>query len=130
MAFKLIHAVEAKPGATILVDGQACVVKSLDVSRPGKHGHAKCRIEAVGIIDGKKRVLAIPGHERLDVPLVEKKKAQILSVNGDMASAMDLESFETLDIPIVEELKEELAPEEQVEYVVIDEDVKLIKRKL
>ena len=55
MAFKLIGATEAKPGATIMVDGVACVVKSNDISKTGKHGHAKCRIEAIGIIDGKKK---------------------------------------------------------------------------
>ena len=130
MAYKLIHAVEAKPGATILVDGNACQVKSLDVSRPGKHGHAKCRIEAIGIIDGKKRVLAIPGHERLDVPLITKHKGQILSINGEMASVMDLESFETIDVPIIDELKEELKPEDQVEYWDIEEGPKIVKRKL
>jgi translation initiation factor 5A len=130
MAFKLINAVEAKPGATILVDGEACIVRSLDVSRPGKHGHAKCRIEAIGITDGKKRVLAIPGHERLDVPLVEKRKAQVLSTSEGNASVMDLESFETIDVPIVEELKGQLNAEDQVEYVIIDEGQKIIKRKL
>jgi len=130
MAYKLIHAVEAKPGVTIMVDGNACIVRSLDVSRPGKHGHAKCRIEAIGIIDGKKKVLAIPGHERLDVPQVDKKKAQVLSINNRSASVMDLESFETFDIDMVEELEGQLNPEDQVEYVVIDEGVKIIKRKL
>jgi len=130
MAFKLIHAVEAKPGATILVDGNACVVRSLDVSRPGKHGHAKCRIEAIGVVDGKKRVLAIPGHERLEVPAMEKRKAQVLSVADTTASVMDLESFETEDIAFVDELKDQLNPEDQVEYMVIDETTKIIKRKL
>ena len=130
MAFKLIHAVEAKPGVTILVDGNACIVRSLDISRPGKHGHAKCRIEAIGVVDGKKRVLAIPGHERLDVPSMDKRKAQVLSVADTSASVMDLESFETEDIAYVEELKDQLNPEDQIEYVVIDDTVKIIKRKL
>ena len=130
MAYKLINAVDAKPGATILIEGNACIVKSLDVSRPGKHGHAKCRIEAVGIIDDKKRVLAIPGHERLEVPQIEKRKAQVLSINNNSASVMDLESFETIDINMVEELVGQLNPEDQVEYMIIDETVKIIKRKL
>ena len=61
MVHKLISAVEAKTGKTILVDGVACVVKSNDVSKTGRHGHAKCRIEAVSIIDGKKKVFIIAG---------------------------------------------------------------------
>jgi len=127
---KWINSVDAKPGATILVDGEACLVRNNDVSRPGKHGHAKCRIEAIGVIDGKKRVLAIPGHDRLEVPMMEKRKAQVLSINEDKASVMDLESFETLDIAIVEDLKGQLQPEDQVEYSIINESQKIIKRKL
>ena len=128
MAFKLINANEAKPGTTILIDGQPCVVKNNDISKTGKHGHAKCRIEAINIIDGKKKILAVPGHERLEVPMVEKKKAQVLSVTEDKANIMDLESFETFDAPILEGV--EIQPEDQVEYWVVDETQKFIKRKL
>jgi translation initiation factor 5A len=132
MVLKLITAHECKPGTTILVDGQACVARSNDISKTGKHGASKCRIEAIGIIDGKKRVLAVPGSERFDVPLVEKKKAQVLSINpmGDMANVMDLESFETMDLPIVEEARATFNVEDQVEYIIVDEKDKAIKRKL
>ncbi len=130
MAFKLISATEARSGATILVDGVACVVKSNDISKTGKHGHAKCRIEAVGIIDGKKRVFVTGGHERLEVPMVNKNKAQVLNLVGeDKASVMDLESFETIEVPMMDDLKGEIKEEDQVEYWDID-GVKIIKRKL
>ena len=127
---KLISATEARSGATILVEGVACVVRSNDISKTGKHGHAKCRIEAIGIIDGKKKVFVTGGHERLEVPNVNKNKAQVLNLVGDdKASIMDLESFETIEIPMMEELKGQLAGEDQVEYWDI-EGVKIIKRKL
>lgn len=126
MAFKIIDATEAKPGANIIIDGAPCIVKSQDISKTGKHGHAKCRIEAIGIIDGKKRVIVVPGHERFEVPLIEKRKAQVLSVSGDKASVMDLESFETLDILIDSDVQ--IAEGDQVEYWNINEQ-KIIKRK-
>ena len=50
MVLKIIDATEAKVGTNIIVDGMPCTVKSIDISKTGKHGHAKCRIEAVGII--------------------------------------------------------------------------------
>jgi len=128
MALKLIDATEARTGATIMVEGVACVVKSNDMSKTGKHGHTKCRIEAIGIVDDKKRVFVVSGHERFDVPLIEKKRAQILSITGNKASIMDLETFETLDILISEELKSEVRDGDQVEYWDI-EGIKLIKRK-
>lgn len=130
MALKLISATDAKPGATIMVDGVACVVKSNDISKTGKHGHAKCRIEAIGIIDGKKKVFVSAGHERMEVPMVEKSRAQILNLLGEKdASVMDLESFETLNLPIIDELKGQLKEEDQVEYWNI-EGIKIIKKKV
>jgi len=116
MVLKMINATAAKVGTTILWEGVPCSVKSNDISKTGKHGHAKCRMEVVGIFDKKKRVGVVPGSEKLEVPLVEKKKAQILNVLENSASVMDLESFETLDLPFQAELKEQLAPEKQVEY--------------
>lgn len=132
MALKLITAHDARTGATILVDGHACVVRNNDVSKTGKHGASKCRIEAIGIIDDKKRIVAVPGSERFDVPLVEKKKAQVLSINNDtnIANVMDLETFETMDLPMVEEVRGQINPEDHVEYMIIDEKLKVIKRKL
>lgn len=116
MVLKVIDATQARPGTTIMVEGQACTIKSSDVSKTGKHGHAKCRMECIEIFSGKKRIVAVPGHERFEVPLIEKKKAQVLSVSESTVSVMDLESFETIDLPFLEELKDSLVPEAQVEY--------------
>jgi len=129
MAFRLISAVEARPGAAILVDEVPCIVKSNDISKTGKHGHAKCRIEAVGVIDGKKKVFVISGHERLECPMINKRKGQVLSINKENASIMDLESFETIDLLIPEELKKELKEGNQVEYWDA-EGSKIIKKKI
>ena len=128
MVFKIINATDAKPGTNIIVDGMPCTVKSIDISKTGKHGHAKCRIEAVGMFNGQKKVFVIPGHDRLEVPLVEKKKAQVLSL-GENVSIMDLESFETLEIPCDPELKGTLVEGENIEYWNIEGE-KVIKRKL
>lgn len=116
MALKLINATAAKPGTTILWEGVPCTVKGNDISKTGKHGHAKCRMEVVGIFDGKKRIGVVPGSEKLEVPLVDKRKAQVLSVSDGTASVMDLESFETLEMTYQEDIKAQLAEEKQVEY--------------
>lgn len=118
MVLKLIDATQARSGTTILVDGQTYTVISNDISKTGKHGASKCRIEAKEILTGKKKVIAVPGGERFEVPLIEKKKAQVLSVDeGQMtASVMDLESYETMEIPFIEDLKGKITPEQQIEY--------------
>lgn len=116
MVLKLIDATQARSGTTIMIEGEAYNVRSNDISKSGKHGASKCRIEAVGIFNSKKKVLAVPGHERFEVPMVNKRKAQVLNLAGDNVSVMDLESFETIEIPYMEELKEKLEAEKEVEY--------------
>ncbi|MBM3247568.1 translation initiation factor IF-5A, partial [Candidatus Pacearchaeota archaeon] len=100
------------------------------ISKTGKHGASKCRIEAIGIVDDRKKIVAVPGADRFEVPMIEKKKAQVLSANEGMANVMDLENFETLDVPVIEELRGQLNPEDQVEYMIIDEKQRIIKRKV
>jgi len=105
MAVKISSIGSLKKGSCIIIEGAACKVVSTQTSRPGKHGHAKVRMEAVGLIDDKKRVIVMPGHENIEVPIIEKKTAQVLSVQGDTANVMDNETYETFDLKIPEELK-------------------------
>ena len=129
MVAKIINATEARVGTNIIVDGIPCTVKKIDISKTGKHGHAKARIEAVGMMTGNKKVFVVPGHDRLEVPMVEKRKGQVLSI-GEKVSLMDLESFETIDIDAPEEeIKSQLVEGENAEYWDI-EGTKVIKRKL
>jgi translation initiation factor 5A len=111
-----------KKGNYIVIDGIACKVFDIQVSRPGKHGHAKIRMTGVGLVDSKKRVIVAPGHDNVDTPIVEKKSAQILSISGNVANVMDNESYETFDLDIPEELKDQAKSGSQVQYWIILDD--------
>ncbi|MFH1592403.1 MAG: translation initiation factor IF-5A [Candidatus Woesearchaeota archaeon] len=123
---KKIQATSVKKGTSIIIDGIACTVKDVQTSKPGKHGHAKCRIEAIGMIDSNKKIIVVPGHEKLDSPIIEKKSAQILSIHGDTANVMDSESYETFDLKIPAELKDKIKENAQVLYWIIM-DIKVMK---
>jgi len=130
MVLKIIGATEAKVGTNILLEGEPYTVKKIDISKTGKHGHAKARIEAVGIINGNKKVFVIPGHDKLEVPLVDKRKGQVLSKSEGKANVMDLESFETIEVPCPDkEVFEQLEENGNCEYWDIEGKI-LIKRKL
>ncbi|MBD3354928.1 translation initiation factor IF-5A [Candidatus Woesearchaeota archaeon] len=103
-------------GSYVVIDGVACKVKSTQTSRPGKHGHAKVRLEAVGLIDEKKRVIVMPGHDKINVPIIGKKTAQVLSIQGDKANVMDSETYETFDLKIPEDLKGQVVEGSNVLY--------------
>ena len=129
MVAKVIDATEMRVGSYLLLDGVAHQVKKMDVSKTGKHGHAKVRFEAVSAFTGKKKVMVIPGHDKFEVPMIEKKAAQVLSIHGDSVSLMDNETFENFDLDIPEELKGSVVDGVQVEYWLIEDD-KLLKKVL
>ncbi len=129
MAFKIVDATALRIGSYIMIDGGAYSVKSIDISKTGKHGHAKVRMEAVSLTGGRKKVLVVPGHERFDAPMIDKRKGQVLSLMGDKVSLMDSENFENFELNIPEELKEQIQDGMTVEYWDI-EGQKMIKRIL
>ena len=127
MVARVIDATEMRVGTFVMLDGVAHQVKKMDVSKTGKHGHAKVRFEAVSIMSGKKKVQVIPGHDKFEVPMIDKRVAQVLSVSGDSVSVMDSESFESLDLDVPEDLKGEISGGENVEYWMVEEE-KVLKR--
>ena len=129
MVLKIIDATQAKVGTNILLEKEPYTVKKIDISKTGKHGHAKCRIEAVHMISGNKKIFVVPGHERFEVPIVKKTKAQVLSKSSSKASIMDLETFETLEVDCSQEVLNELEEGGNCEYWDIEGE-KVIKRKL
>lgn len=117
-----------REGGYVLLGDIPCVIKSIQKGKTGKHGAAKCRIEGIGLIDGQKKIEIHPAGDPMLVPIVEKKNAQVLSVQGDTANVMDNESYETFDIKIPEDLKGQVEEGSQIMYWIIM-DQKVIKSK-
>jgi translation initiation factor 5A len=108
---------ELKENRYVLIDDEPCRIVSITTSKPGKHGEAKARIEAIGVFDGQKRSVVFPVKHKVDVPLVEKKSAQIISIMGDNAQLMDTQNFEVFELPIPEEIKEKLQQGKEIIYL-------------
>jgi translation initiation factor 5A len=96
---------DLRPGRFILIDGVPCRVVEIDTSSPGKHGAAKMRVTAVGIFDGSKKTLLKPSSADIEVPLINKKKAQVVSITEGQAQLMDLETYETYEVAIPEDMR-------------------------
>lgn len=127
MSTKLASVSTLQKGSYVVLEGAACRVVDTQTSRPGKHGHAKVRMTAIGLVDEKKRVAVMPGHDNVEVPIIEKKTAQVLSIQGDTANVMDAETYETFDLKIPDELKGQVKDGVQLLYWVILQD-KIMKQ--
>lgn len=119
MTTKLAAAGTIKEGSFIVVEGAACRVVDVSHSKTGKHGSSKVRIVSIGIIDSKKRDIVMPASDNIEVPIIEKKSAQVLSISGSNANVMDSETYETFDLEIPEELKATVTEGSQVLYWIV-----------
>jgi len=86
-----------KVGSYIVIDGEPCRIVSYDHSKPGKHGSAKARVAAISVFDGSKHTLVSPVSAGVEVPLIDKRNGQIISISGKILQIMDLETFEVFE---------------------------------
>ena len=117
MAWTQAEVRELKEGRYMLIDEEPCRILSIQTSKPGKHGEAKARIDAVGIFDGSKRSVVFPVKHKVQVPLIGKKQAQGISSAANEVQLMDLESYETFSLPVEAEYKDSLTPGGEIQYV-------------
>jgi translation initiation factor 5A len=94
-----------KEGRYIVIEDEPCKVVGIATSKPGKHGAAKARIDAVGIFDGVKRSIVQPVSAKTYIPVVERKSGQVLSIAGSTAQLMDMKDFTNFEIPIPDDKK-------------------------
>lgn len=110
---------ELKEGRYVIIDDEPCVIKSIAKSKPGKHGAAKARVDAVGIFDGQKRSIVQPVTAKIYVPIVERKSGQVLTIGDTSAQLMDNNDYNTIDIPITEHDREKLEEGKEVSYLLV-----------
>jgi len=101
----------------IIIDDEPCKIVGMSTSKPGKHGEAKARIEAIGIFDGQKRSIVKPVKHKIHVPIIDKRNAQVLALMGDNVQLMDLETYETFEMPIPDEYKGQLETGKEIQYL-------------
>ncbi len=107
-----------KENRYIVIDDEPCKITSMQTSKPGKHGEAKCRLQATGIFSGQKRSIVHPVTHKVKVPLIDKRNAQVLAIQGDEVQLMDMETYETFNVPIPEEHKGDLEPGKEIQYLI------------
>jgi len=98
MSRKPVDAGSLKEGTVVVIDEEPCKIVEVEKSKPGKHGSAKVRITAIGIFDGVKRSMVVPVDQRVDVPIVEKRVAQVISITPASIQLMDLSSYEVFEV--------------------------------
>lgn len=109
---------ELKEGSYIVIDGEPCKIVEMTRAKTGKHGSAKAHVVAIGIFSNARKTLVAPVDQRVEVPIVAKKTAQVIAVLGDRVQLMDLETYETFEaeLPREENVASRIKTGSEVEY--------------
>jgi translation initiation factor 5A len=119
-----------KVGSYIVIDGEPCRIVSYDHSKPGKHGSAKARVAAISVFDGSKHTLVSPVSASVEVPLIDKRNGQVISISGKVLQIMDLETFEVFETSAIEqEIIDKVRQGGEVEYWRVLERIKVARVK-
>ncbi|MEM3422451.1 MAG: translation initiation factor IF-5A [Candidatus Bilamarchaeaceae archaeon] len=108
---------DIKVGKYILIDEIPCKVVEVETSKTGKHGAGKMRITGIGVFEGQKKVLLTPADADVEVPIIERKTVQIMSLNGKTAQVMDTQTYEIYEMEVPDELLPNAAAGKEVEIL-------------
>jgi translation initiation factor 5A len=116
---------ELQEGSYVMMEDAACKINAYSTAKPGKHGSAKARIEGKGVFDEKKRSLSQPVDAKIWVPIIERKGGQVVSVSGDDAQVMDLDTYETFTMRMPDDVTME--PDDEIEYLEYEGQRKIVR---
>ena len=106
-----------REGRYVLIDDEPCKIVSIDTSKPGKHGSAKANIVAIDIFTGTKRTLQAPVSEKVFVPQIDKRRAQVVAIHSGTAQLMDMETYQMFDMQVPEEFAATMEAGKEIEYL-------------
>ena len=108
---------ELKEGRYVNIDDEPCKIIKITTSKPGKHGSAKANVDAASIFTGAKKSIVGPVSTKVQVPVIDKCKGQILTLSDTEALIMDMETFEQVSIPINADHEQPLAEGAEILYL-------------
>ncbi len=118
MSLNYVSLGDVKVGNYIIIDNEPCKVVEITKAKTGKHGSAKAHVVAIGLFSGSKKTLTAPVSQRVAMPIIEKRVAQVIADLGNAFQIMDLETYETFEVekPTDPDLLSKIAPGKEVEY--------------
>ena len=106
-----------KEGRYVVIEDEPCKILGIATSKPGKHGAAKSRIDAVGIFDGVKRSIVQPVSAKIYVPIVERKSGQVISISGNSVQLMDVKDYTMFELIVSDDILSRLEPGKEIQYI-------------
>ena len=108
---------ELKEGKYVIIEDRPCRIVNIDSAKPGKHGAAKMRVTGIGVFDGQKKQLLVPSDADVEVPIIDRLNAQVVSVSGKTAQLMDTTTYEVFELSVPDELLKDTVAGKEAELM-------------
>lgn len=120
-----------KEGSWVIIDGEPCQVLEVAHSKTGKHGSGKARLVAMSLFTDVKKTLMAPTDANVEVPIIEKRTGQVLSILPSGVQLMDLETYEVFETPMPTDanLAGKIQPGSSLEYWRVQGRTKIMRVK-
>ncbi len=106
-----------KEGRYMVIDDEPCKILGISVSKPGKHGAAKARIDAMGLFDGVKRSIVQPVSAKTYVPVVERKSGQVITISGTTVTLMDMKEYNNFEMEVPPDKLDQIEMGKEIQYM-------------
>ena len=131
MSFRIAKVGELKNGSYAIINNEPSQIVQIQKSKPGKHGSAKFRCTAISLFSGRKQSFVSSTDTNIQVPIVDKRSGQVVSLSPQTVQLMDLETYEIFDVikPEEEKITNRLEAGKEVEYWIIMDRLKIQRVK-
>lgn len=120
---------ELKKGSYFIHGGEPVRVNRKEVVVYGTHSHSKLKLYVQGLNTKNEKAVNLHHNDKIEIIDVIRKAGQVLSKTDENIQIMDLVSYETLDSSAPDELMNELNAGDEITFVNIKGDVKILDKR-
>ena len=125
----MASASDLQRGSYFIYNNEPVQVVRKEVVVYGTHSHSKLKLFIQGLNEKSERAINLHHTDKVEIINIIRKVGQVISKSNNKVQIMDNVSYETLDANAPEELHNELNEGDQVTFIDINGDIKIIEKR-
>ena len=120
---------ELERGNYFLVNSEPVRVTRKEVVAFGTHSHSKLKIFYQPLNGGGEKTITLQHADKVEIVEIIRKLGQVISKGNNKVQIMDMVSYETLDATAPSEISNGLNEGDQVTFIDLKGDVKILEKR-
>lgn len=122
-------ATELEKGSYFIVNNEPVRVARKEVVAFGTHSHSKLKIFYQPLNGGGEKSITLQHADKVEIVEITRKLGQVISKANNKVQVMDMVSYETLDASAPPEIFNGLGEGDQVTFIDLKGDVKILEKR-